>query len=154
MDILLREVADGDVPVFFEHQTDPEAIRMVAHVPRDKDAFTAHWVKIGRDPAVSQKAIVFEGKLAGYVGSFERNGKREVCYWLGRDFWGKGIATAGLRAFLDEEKRRPLWALAAKRNPASARVLEKCGFKIVGEDSYANALGERIEEFVLKLENA
>jgi RimJ/RimL family protein N-acetyltransferase len=62
------------------------------------------------------------------VVSFILEGRREVGYWLGREFWGKGIATSALQLFLEEISERPLFAFSAHSNPASARVLQKCGF--------------------------
>ena len=78
--------------------------------------------------------VVAGGEVAGYVLSFERDGRREVGYWIGRDHWGRGVATAALVAFLGEEKARPLHAGVLPANGASLRVLEKCGFAVVGED--------------------
>jgi RimJ/RimL family protein N-acetyltransferase len=84
--------------------------------------------------------------------SFEQSGEREVGYWIGREYWGKGIATRALSEFLGHVKVRPLYAHVAKHNIASIRVLEKCGFTISGEDKrFSNARGEEVEEFVLKL---
>ncbi len=47
--VQLRDVAEGDLPVFFEHQRDPVANRMAGFPPRDRDAFVAHWAKILAD---------------------------------------------------------------------------------------------------------
>jgi Acetyltransferase (GNAT) domain len=55
-------------------------------------------------------------------------GEREVTYWIGRSYWGKGIATGALKAFLAVDQSRPLHARVAYDNVASHRVLEKCGF--------------------------
>ena len=151
MRIELRTPAAEDVQIFFAHQQEPEALLMGAFVARDRDVFMAHWAKTAADPAVLRKTILADGLAAGYVASFESFGKREVGYWIGKDAWGKGVATKALSEFLTEETRRPLWARVAKRNPASLRVAEKCGFAIVGEDKYPNEAGEVVEEFVLKL---
>lgn len=84
--------------------------------------------------------------------SFEQFGTPEVSYWIGREFWGKGIATRALSELLGHVKMRPLYARAAKDNIASLRVLQKCGFTICGEDKgFASARGEEIEEFILVL---
>lgn len=152
MKIELRAPVPEDVAVFFSHQQEPEALRMASFPSRDQDVFTAHWNKTAADPAVLRKTIVADGRVAGYVASFERVGLREVCYWLGKDFWGKGIATRALSSFLEEESRRPLWARVAKTNPGSVRVVQKCGFKVVAEDEYANGSGVNVPEFVLKLD--
>jgi RimJ/RimL family protein N-acetyltransferase len=53
-----------------------------------------------------------------------------VGYWVGREFWGRGIATRALAAFLDEVSERPIYAGVADTNLASIRVLEKCGFTV------------------------
>ncbi|MFI5348657.1 MAG: GNAT family N-acetyltransferase [Elusimicrobiota bacterium] len=151
MKVELRDPVAQDAPIFYAHQLQPAALRMAAFGSRGRDAFMAHWAKIKEDPSVRQQTILADGLVAGYVGSFERLGKREVCYWLGQDVWGKGVATQALAAFLGKEIRRPLWARVAKCNPASLRVVEKCGFAIVGEDSYPNKAGEVVAEFVLQL---
>lgn len=152
-EILLRDVTEPDLPIFFEHQLDPDATEMAAFPSRDKDAFMAHWAKIMADDSVISKTILFDGQVAGNIVSFEMDGNREVGYWIGKEHWGKGIATKALAAFLGQVKTRPLYAHIAKHNVASQRVLEKCGFAIVREDKgFPNAHGEEIEEFILKLE--
>ena len=117
------------------------------------EAFTAHWSKILGDDTVTIKTILFEGRVAGHIAKFERFGQPEVTYWIGRQYWGRGIATQALSEFLDDLPERPLYARAAKDNIASLRVLEKCGFAICGYDkAFASARGEEIEEVILKLE--
>jgi RimJ/RimL family protein N-acetyltransferase len=126
--VRLRDVLEEDLPVFFEHQADPVANRMAAFPPRDRDAFTAHWAKILADEAITKKTILVDGQVAGNVVSFDWDGRREVGYWVGREHWGKGVATKALAQFLRTMKRRPLHARVAKHNLGSLRVLEKCGF--------------------------
>lgn len=154
-DVLLRDVRDGDLPTFFEHQRDPVANRMAAFTakdPTDREAFMARWTKILGDDALTKKTILLDGQVAGHVVSFERSGKPEVTYWIGREHWGKGLATKALSEFLRELRTRPLYARAAKDNVASLRVLEKCGFTVCGHDKgFANARGEEVEEFILEL---
>jgi hypothetical protein len=81
--------------------------------------------------------------VAGSVLTYEdENEKPEVSYWIGKPYWGRGVATRALLAFLKRIKVRPLYARAAKDNLASLRVLEKCGFTRIGEDKgFANARG-------------
>ena len=55
-----------------------------------------------------------------------------VGYWIGREFWGKGLATRALQELTGEVTQRPLHAWVATSNVASIRVLEKCGFVRVG----------------------
>lgn len=154
-EVKLRAVRDSDLDAFFAHQRDPAAIRMVAFCsrdPEDRALFDAHWVKIRRDPAIVMRTIEVEGRPAGYVGGFERDGKTEVCYYLGRSFWGRGIASTALARFLVEVPTRPLFAFIAGDNAGSIRVVEKCGFALVARQrSFAQARGEEIEEVVLRL---
>jgi RimJ/RimL family protein N-acetyltransferase len=152
-DVLLRDVTQSDLPIFFEQQLDPEATRMAAFPARDGDAFTAHWTKILGDETITKKTILFDGHVAGNIVSFEQGGKPQVGYWIGKEYWGKGIATKALSKFLGYVEARPLYAHVAKHHIASIRVLEKCGFTICGEDKeFSNAGGEEVEEFILKLE--
>jgi len=151
-DVSLRDVTEDDLPILFEQQQDPEANRMAAFPARDREAFTAHWTKILSDPTVTTKAILFDGQVAGNIVSFVQLGTPKVGYWIGKNYWGKGIATKALSEFLGHVKARPLYAHVAKHNVGSIRVLEKCGFTICGEErSPSSAGGKEVEEFVLKL---
>jgi RimJ/RimL family protein N-acetyltransferase len=150
--ISLREVQESDLPIFFEHQRDPLANQMAAFPTRDRDAFMAHWAKIMKEESVTLKTILFEGQVAGNVLSFEMDGEREVGYWLGREFWGKGIATQALAKFLAQIQARPLYAHVAKHNVASRHVLEKCGFALSGEEKeFSNLNGVQVEDLILIL---
>ena len=151
-EVLLRDVSEDDLPIFFEHQRDPEATQMAAFPARAWDEFMAHWGRILADDSVIKKSVLFDGQVAGNVVSFENAGRREVGYWIGRSFWGQGIATQALSGFLSLLHPRPLFAHVAKHNLASMRVLEKCGFTVCGEDkSPASAFGEEFDEFVFVL---
>ena len=134
----LRDVIDADLPIFFAQQRDPEAARMAAFPPRDLPAFMAHWAKIRGDAKCVVQTIVGDGQVAGYVGSWLQAGDRLIGYWLGKAFWGQGVATRALALFVARLPALPLFAHVARTNPASIRVLEKCGFALdrayVGED--------------------
>jgi RimJ/RimL family protein N-acetyltransferase len=152
----LRDVIDEDVPLFFEHQLDREANYMAAFTAKDptnREAFTTHWNKIRTAETVIIKTIIYEGQVAGSVLSYEEDGKPEVSYWLGKEYWGKGIATRALAKFLAcVNITRPIYARTAKDNIGSCRVLEKCGFEITSETKgFANARGKEIEEILLEL---
>ena len=150
--VLLRDVIEDDLPIFFEQQRDPVATQMAAFPSRDRPAFMAHWAKILADATMIAQTILFDEQVVGSIVSFELSGTREVGYWIGRQYWGKGVATTALAAFLNHEQTRPLYAHVAKHNQGSLRVLEKCGFTIFGEDRVdLDASGEQIEEYLLKL---
>lgn len=145
-------MVEADFPVFFEHQRDPEASHMAAFPPRDREAFAAHWDKVLGNDDVTKKTIVFEGNVAGYIVSFDKEGKRLVGYWIGRDYWGKGLATKALAELILELTVRPLYAYVARSNVASIRVLEKCGFVTSGSRTeFDKTLGEEVEEVLMEL---
>jgi len=143
MQILLREVAEGDLPILFEHQLDPAATAMAAFPSRYREAFMAHWARILADDSVVARTILFDGRVTGNVVSWRDEGERLIGYWIGREYWGKGIASAALADFLDVVEDRPLHARVAKHNAGSIRVLEKCGFARCGEND---------EELVFRLD--
>ena len=125
----LREVRSEDIPVFYEYQADPEANALAGVPSRDRDAYEAHWAKLRADPQVLLRTIVIDdGAVAGQLLSFPRDGVREIGYWLGREFWGRGIATASLAEFLPLVDERPVYGVVSEANVASQRVLERNGF--------------------------
>ena len=151
-DLRLVKVAPEHLEVLFEQQLDPEATRMAAFPSRDREAFMAHWAKIIANPTGTARAILVDGRVAGNIVSFVAGGETLVGYWLGREFWGQGIATRALAAFLPLVPARPLLAHVAKHNIGSIRVLEKCGFTLAREERVTNG-GEEIGELVMELAN-
>ena len=155
VEIRLRETTERDLPSLFEQQRDPVAVHMAAFTAKDPcewQTYLAHWRAVLANPSNINRTIVVDGEVAGSVASYVMFGERAVGYGLGRAYWGQGIATAALRAFLELVEERPLFARAVKDNVASLRVLAKCGFVITGEDSgYANGRGAEVEEYILTL---
>ena len=132
--VVLREVEESDLPIFFEHQADPVAYTLADFPPRDRDAFMAHWAKRHELPTTVQRTIVVDGQVVGNVQSFVRDGVQEVGYWLGREYWGRGYASAALAQFLPLVPWRPLFANLARANIGSRRVLEKAGFEVIRDE--------------------
>lgn len=151
--VRLRPTTAEDLPILFEQQLDPEANHMAAFTakdPSDRQAFTAHWNKILADNSIENMTVLADGQIAGYLVFFEQFGSPSVAYWLGKPFWGKGIATQALTAFLALLPVRPVYARVAKDNVGSIRVLHKCGFRQAGEDTgFSNARGCDVEELIM-----
>ena len=131
----LRAVRPEDLPIFYEQQLDPAATQMADFPARDRASFDEHWARILADANGILRTIVADGEVAGNVVSWRHAEGREVGFWLGRAYWGRGIASEALRLFLAELDERPLIAFAVKHNVGSQRVLEKAGFRRVAEDA-------------------
>ncbi len=156
--VLLRPVTPADLDTLYEFQLDPESNRMAAVVPRTREVFLARWQETLNDPAAMGRAIVADAVLVGSIGCFPQDmpwGEKAyaVGYGVGREYWGRGIATRALALLLGEVTMRPMYARAARENLGSLRVLERCGFKVIQyHDSPASERYLACVEAVLRLE--
>ena len=112
---------------------------------REREPFDAHWRRILADDSLIALTIDADGEVAGNVVSWEQDGRQLVGYWLGREFWGRGLATAALAELVQKLGTRPLHAWVASSNAGSVRVLEKCGFVRVAEHT------TDVEEYLYEL---
>ena len=127
---------------------------MAAFPSREREAFMTHWAnRILGNPLASSHTVLVAGEVAGYVGAWTEPdaGERQVCYWLGRAYWGQGIATAAIAHLLKTETVRPLHAHVVRHNAGSIRVLEKNGFLKIGAEEFSPPDGSRIEEYHYRL---
>ena len=122
--------------------------------PHDRAAFDAHWKRIMESTGIVNKTISRGEEVAGHLSGYpQEKVELEVTYWLGKKHWGKGVATQALTKLLQEITHRPLFARAAKDNIRSIRVLQKCDFKIIGENKdCAQGRGEETEEYIFRLD--
>ena len=132
--ILLRPVTETDLPILFQQQLDPEAVALSAYPSKDRGEFMRHWEGILKNKNVTARAILYKEKVAGHIicwkeGKFEQR----IGYWISKEFWRRGIASAALTEFLLLVTIRPLFAEVANHNLASKRVLEKNGFTVLDE---------------------
>ena len=113
----------------------------------------AHRAKIRVDETIRSRVIEVDGEVVGDVGSWLDGNHRDVGYWIGREFWGRGFATAALGQLVAEIADRPLFAHVAVHNVGSIRVLEKCGFKESDDELVAgpDAPEDDVEEVLMKL---
>jgi RimJ/RimL family protein N-acetyltransferase len=151
--VTLRGVIESDLPIFYEHQRDEQAVKMAAFPAREREAHMRHWHKIMSESAPTLRTILLDGQVTGNVVSWDGTDGREVGYWIGREFWGRGIATRALQVFLKEFPARPLVAHVARHNIASRRVLEKCGFAVTGAAAALQEPGaDPVPELILRLD--
>jgi ribosomal-protein-alanine N-acetyltransferase len=152
----LRKTSLTDLGTFFLFQLNEESNYMAAFTAKDlsdREAYFEKWGRLIADPAIHMQSIEVEGELVGSLLIWLMGDEPQIAYGVGRQYWGRGIASEGLRMFLKLEPRRPLYGRVAFDNLRSQRVLEKCGFVRSGtERAFANARGGEIEEFVYVLE--
>ena len=148
--VRLRDVEPNDLPVFYEQQLDPDATRMAAFPARDRASYDAHWERniLGNPDAIAQTILVDDDEVAGNIGSWSQESIRLVGYWIGKEYWGRGVATRALTAFLHHVTERPLHAHVVEHNVGSIRVLEKCGFTV---ERKIDAAGDGVVELELVL---
>ena len=107
---------------------------MAASTAMARRPFLTHWAEIRTGSGVLARTIMVNGQVAGNITCWEQWDERQVGYWVGRRYWGRGVATTALALFLCQMTSRPLHAYVASRNAGSLRVLEKCGFRRVGDE--------------------
>jgi RimJ/RimL family protein N-acetyltransferase len=146
---VIRTVEPDDFAIFYHQQDDPVASEMAVFPVRDRSAHEAHWAKILADDACIARTIVDGDLVVGNIGSFLADGERNIGYWIGRQYWGRGYATAAVAELVAEVGSRPLHAHVAEHNVGSIRVLAKCGFVAVGEEQHA---GDPVKEIILRLD--
>lgn len=132
--ITLRPVIEADLSILFQQQLDPEAVALSAYPSKDRGEFMRHWEGILRDKNVTARTIVYKEKVAGHIICWrESKYEQRIGYWIGREFWKRGIASVAVAEFLVIVRNRPLYAEVANRNLGSKRVLEKNEFKLLDE---------------------
>lgn len=153
--ITLTETEKADLNTLFQFQLDKEASYLAAFMPEnpsDKDAYIEKYSRFLNDPTITMRTIKINETIVGSVAKFVMESEAGITYWIDRKFWGQGLATAALIAFLKIEQVRPIYGRVASDNYGSQKVLEKCGFMKIGKDKgFANARQMEVEEVIYKL---
>jgi len=151
----LTKTTLDDLQTLFVFQSNKAGIWMAAFTaenPSDKEFYINKWTKIVENPDIKMQTMRVNNKIVGSFVHFDFRGETNVSYWIDEQHWGKGFATEGLKAFIKDIPKRPLFARIAFDNFASQKVVEKCGFVKIGTDKgFANARQTEIEEFIYKL---
>jgi RimJ/RimL family protein N-acetyltransferase len=99
----------------------------------DAEQFIA---SVNRRDGEATLVLTLDAAPIGVCGVEPREDGPEIGYWIGVSYWGQGYATEAARAVIDyafgELAHESLQAGARVSNPASRRVLEKCGFQWTG----------------------
>ena len=144
-DLILRRPRRGDAADIFEYSSDPEVSRYVLWDPHRSLADAQYFVRELRRrirlgwPSSWVVVLRQTGKVIGTIGYVcwsSDHGYAELGYSFSRRYWNRGYATQALGAVVDVSFRRlPFNRLEAQhdvRNPASGRVMEKCGLRREG----------------------
>ncbi|MBB1380776.1 GNAT family N-acetyltransferase [Shewanella frigidimarina] len=137
MNISLHPITEADLDILFEFENDPIANKMADFVPRKRKAFNLHWQQkvLANEKAIAQ-GIWIDDVLVGNVLSWINTDAaaksdpqmRLVGYWIGREHWGKGIATKAVEMFLKQFISSPVFAYINKQNEGSVAVAYANGF--------------------------
>ncbi|MEK7729521.1 MAG: GNAT family protein [candidate division KSB1 bacterium] len=160
---LIRPWQRGDEDALVQHADNRNVWRnlrdIFPHPYTKQDA--QDWIQRARtaEPMVNF-AIVVNGAAVGGIGLIPRGDVHRhtvgLGYWLGEEYWGRGIMTEAVRAmtshaFQNAEVHR-LYACVYAWNPASARVLEKAGYIFEGRmRQHATKDGEKVDELIYGL---
>lgn len=158
--VRLEPIALAHAPAVQALASDPR-IAATSNVPHPYPADGAvTWIRyttalreLGRE---MNFAMMNEAVLVGVCGvlNIEGTPKRgELGYWVGVPYWGRGYASAAARALVrlmfEEHGLDELYSSCLVRNPASARVLEKAGFRPVGYGTHPNTKWGAEDRFAL-----
>ncbi|MGV8856996.1 GNAT family N-acetyltransferase [Rhodoglobus sp.] len=153
--VTLRDLRLSDGDAVFEWMRDPESVAMAAFTapdPDDRAEFDSWFARILANPDVVACAIYRSGTLAGMIATFMMDDQRELTYWISRDFWGQGIASAALALMLELDTHRPLQARTATHNIRSAAVVLRNGFVEIGRNvDFAAGVKRDTEEIIFEL---
>lgn len=160
---LIRPWQRGDEPSLVRHANNRNVWRNLRDVfPHPYTLQDAEeWITRAStaDPIVNF-AIVIDGAAAGGIGLIPRGDVHRhtvgLGYWLGEEFWGRGIMTEAVRAMTEHAFQNAdvhrLYACVYAWNPASARVLEKAGYRLEGRmRQHATKEGEKVDELIYGL---
>jgi RimJ/RimL family protein N-acetyltransferase len=138
--LVLRAPCASDAPAVAALINDRRIAENTARIPHpyslaDAQAFFADANR--QDGEFALLITLVDGEIVGGCGlSLQGGGDPEIGYWLGLPYWGRGYATEAAHALVDHAfgtlAFERLTGGARVSNPASRRVLEKCGFQWTG----------------------
>ena len=166
--IILRLWREEDAENLFKYASDPDVGPRAGWAPHqsveESREIIQKYFSNDRTWAIELKET---GEAIGCIGYFiygESNinigeNDAEAGYWIAKPYWNRGICTEALRWLIDycfnEKKFQTLWSDFFVDNPASGRVMEKCGFRDTGEINYCSRLqhGNDKPVKVMRLDN-
>lgn len=161
--LTLRPLRQDDAPVIQREFGNWKVARMTSRVPYPyPDGLAEDWIAGQRSKRADGTAFNFgiahDGALIGVIGVEQRSpGAFELGYWIAEPWWGRGLATEAVERMVafafDDLELVELAAAHFADNPASGRVLAKCGFRYTGTKSdWSRARGSDVvcRQFILE----
>jgi RimJ/RimL family protein N-acetyltransferase len=145
--LVLRTVSAKDADDIFRHIADWDVVKMLMMPPWPYTREDA--IQFAASGAGS--AIEYQGQVIGIVSIEKRDDRDTLGYWLGKAYWGRGLMSeavgAVVRAHFENPGAAAVYSGYAKENPASWRVQQKIGFKVIGEElTHIVSRGEQVIE--------
>jgi RimJ/RimL family protein N-acetyltransferase len=139
--LIMRAPRESDIPALVELADNHHVAQMLALMPHpygEKDARAFIAMSVGRRPGASYVlTLAGTGTFVGCAGLNLKERGLEIGYWIGEPYWGRGYATEAAHALVDLAFRETgiavLNASVRVVNPASRRVIHKCGFQYAGQ---------------------
>ncbi|MCQ2207851.1 MAG: GNAT family N-acetyltransferase [Paludibacteraceae bacterium] len=151
--IMLRRWQDSDATALYKYAADPEVGPRAGWPPHQSEAESLEIIRTIFNDATTWAIVLKEtGEAIGAMGygpSCEcklpsRPNEPTVGYWVAKPYWNKGICTEALALLIDHiRKTTDIKSLVSGHfidNPASGRVMEKCGFVPTGETAEDDSL--------------
>jgi RimJ/RimL family protein N-acetyltransferase len=141
--LAMRAPRLGDAKAVAALANDRRIAENTARIPHPYKLTDAQGFIAGANKAAGEAVFLItlrDATVIGACGVVMQDENAELGYWLGVPYWGKGYATEALHAVIDyaftDLEHTALQAGARVTNPASRRVLEKCGFQWTGVGLY------------------
>ena len=145
--ILLRKWRESDARALFKYAGDPDVGPRAGWPPHKSVEESLQIIRtVFNTPTMWAVELKDTGEAIGCVGYLPASESNlqipddqcEVGYWIGKPYWGNGICTEALRMVIDycfnEKHFTTLWGDYFPSNPASGRVMQKCGFTDTGRE--------------------
>ncbi len=139
MEICLEPIKKDHLKALFDARNAPEVLEWTpGDYPLDYGEFEAKSLEIIKNGVTQRQAsfsIVVDGVPAGIIGHFPREGqdRTEIGYYIGKDWWGKGVMTKSIALCLEEMRKIgvkvPIYGCHAAANKASGKLLSGVGFQ-------------------------
>ena len=151
--VTLRPWYEDDAPTLFKYASDPDVGPGAGWAPHKNVEESLEIIRTFFNNDHTW-AIEFKEKgevigAIGYLLPAESNvsiGENdvEIGYWVAKPYWNQGICTEALSLLIDhcfkDKHFQNIWGDFFVDNPASGRVMEKCGFQETGDMSFCNHL--------------